>query len=153
GEGAGLVLLKPLSAALADGDRIHAVIRGSAVGHGGRGNGLTAPRSSAQRQVMAEALARSGLRAGQIDYVEAHGTGTSLGDPVEWEALTGVYGRGRSADRPCQVGSAKTNIGHLEAAAGIAGLIKAALVVRDREVPPLLHLDRPSHRLDWEGSG
>src|SRR5690606_33853772 len=99
------------------------------------------------------ALARSGLRAGQIDYVEAHGTGTSLGDPVEWEALTGVYGRGRSADRPCQVGSAKTNIGHLEAAAGIAGLIKAALVVRDREVPPLLHLDRPSHRLDWEGSG
>ncbi|MDG5806128.1 aminotransferase class I/II-fold pyridoxal phosphate-dependent enzyme [Streptomyces ossamyceticus] len=153
GEGTGLVLLKPLSAALADGDRVHAVIRGSALGHGGRGNGLTAPRSSAQERVMTDALASAGLRADQVDYVEAHGTGTSLGDPVEWEALAGVYGRGRPADAPCLIGSVKTNIGHLEATAGIAGLIKAALVVRDRQVPALLNLDRPNRHLDWAGSG
>ncbi|MEE1942545.1 aminotransferase class I/II-fold pyridoxal phosphate-dependent enzyme [Streptomyces sp. TRM 70361] len=153
GEGAGLVLLKPLSAALADGDRVHAVIRGTAVAHGGRGNGLTAPRGAAQRAVLTRALDRAGLTAGQIGYVEAHGTGTSLGDPVEWEALTEVYGRGRDGAEPCLVGSVKTSIGHLEAAAGIAGLIKAALVVRHRQVPPLLHLRTPNHRMTWEGSG
>ncbi|MEU2281080.1 aminotransferase class I/II-fold pyridoxal phosphate-dependent enzyme [Streptomyces sp. NPDC013178] len=153
GEGAGLVCLKPLSAALADGDRVYAVIRGSAVGHGGRGNGLTAPRGSAQRAVMATALDRAGLGACDIGYVEAHGTGTALGDPVEWEALAEIYGRGRADGEPCLVGSVKTNIGHLEAAAGIAGLIKAALVVRHRRVPPLLHLTTPNRRLDWDGAG
>ncbi|MFF5197684.1 type I polyketide synthase [Streptomyces anthocyanicus] len=153
GEGAGLVCLKPLSAALADGDRVHAVLTGSALGHGGRANGLTAPRSTAQRAVMTGALERAGVQPGQIDYVEAHGTGTALGDPIEWEALAGVYGRGRPADAPCPVGSVKTAIGHLEAAAGIAGLIKAVLVVREREVPPLLHLTTPNRHLDWTGSG
>ncbi|MFA3875982.1 aminotransferase class I/II-fold pyridoxal phosphate-dependent enzyme [Streptomyces sp. MMCC 100] len=153
GEGAGLVCLKPLSAALADGDRVHAVLTGSALGHGGRANGLTAPRTTAQRAVMAGALDRAGVEPGQIDFVEAHGTGTALGDPVEWEALAGVYGRGRPADAPCLVGSVKTGIGHLEAAAGIAGLIKAVLVVRQREVPPLLHLTTPNRHLDWTGSG
>ncbi len=153
GEGAGLVCLKPLSAALADGDRVHAVLTGSALGHGGRANGLTAPRSTAQRAVMTGALARAGVEPGQIDYVEAHGTGTALGDPIEWESLAGVYGHGRPADAPCQVGSVKTGIGHLEAAAGIAGLIKAVFVVRQREVPPLLHLNTPNRHLDWAGSG
>ncbi|MFB6754816.1 aminotransferase class I/II-fold pyridoxal phosphate-dependent enzyme [Streptomyces sp. NPDC056353] len=153
GEGAGLVCLKPLSAALADGDRVHAVLTGSALGHGGRANGLTAPRTTAQRAVMTGALERAGIEPGQIDFVEAHGTGTALGDPVEWEALAGVYGRDRPADAPCPVGSVKTGIGHLEAAAGIAGLIKAVLVVRHREVPPLLHLRTPNRHLDWTGSG
>ncbi|TDT28130.1 8-amino-7-oxononanoate synthase [Streptomyces sp. BK208] len=153
GEGAGLVCLKPLSAALADGDRVHAVLTGSALGHGGRANGLTAPRATAQRAVLTEALARAGVEPGQIDFVEAHGTGTALGDPVEWEALAGVYGRGRPAGSPCLVGSVKTGIGHLEAAAGIAGLIKAVLVVRQREVPPLLHLTTPNRHLDWTGAG
>ncbi|MFF4215406.1 aminotransferase class I/II-fold pyridoxal phosphate-dependent enzyme [Streptomyces nondiastaticus] len=153
GEGVGLVYLKPLSAALADGDRVHAVIRGSAVGHGGRSNGLTAPKGSAQRAVMARALERSGLAAPAVGYVEAHGTGTALGDPVEWEALAGVYGRGRAAEEPCLVGSVKTNIGHLEAAAGIAGLIKAALVTKYRQVPPSLHLETPNRGLELEGAG
>ncbi|MFK4106053.1 aminotransferase class I/II-fold pyridoxal phosphate-dependent enzyme [Streptomyces sp. NPDC019531] len=147
GEGAGLVLLKPLSAALADGDRIHAVIRGSATGHGGRSNGLTAPRSSAQRAVCQRALDQAGLTPDEVHYVEAHGTGTPLGDPVEWEALAAVYGRDRAEGGPCLVGSVKTNIGHLEAAAGIAGLIKSALVVRHRQVPATLHLRTANRRL------
>ncbi|MEV2255558.1 aminotransferase class I/II-fold pyridoxal phosphate-dependent enzyme [Streptomyces sp. NPDC050147] len=153
GEGAGLVCLKPLAAALADGDRVHAVIRGSATGHGGRSNGLTAPRGSAQRAVVEEALARAGLSGKEVDYVEAHGTGTPLGDPVEWEGITEAYGMGRPDGARCLVGSVKTNIGHLEAAAGVAGLIKAALVVREREVPPTLHLSTPNRRLDWDGAG
>ncbi|MEV0523450.1 aminotransferase class I/II-fold pyridoxal phosphate-dependent enzyme [Streptomyces sp. NPDC050439] len=153
GEGAGLICLKPLSAALADGDRIHAVIKGTAVGHGGRSNGLTAPRGTAQRAVMTRALAQAGLSAHDVGYVEAHGTGTRLGDPVEWEALAALYGRGRPEEAPCLVGSAKTNIGHLEAAAGVAGLIKAALVVRHRQVPPLLHLKTLNHRMALPGSG
>ncbi|CAM5350740.1 8-amino-7-oxononanoate synthase [Streptomyces abikoensis] len=153
GEGAGLVYLKPLSAALADGDRVHAVIRGSAMGHGGRSNGLTAPKGSAQRAVLARALERSGVAAPAVGYVEAHGTGTALGDPVEWEALAAVYGQGRAAQEPCLVGSVKTNIGHLEAAAGIAGLIKAALVAEHRQVPPSLHLTTPNRRLDVTGAG
>ncbi|QLE76354.1 aminotransferase class I/II-fold pyridoxal phosphate-dependent enzyme [Streptomyces rectiverticillatus] len=153
GEGVGLVLLKPLSAALADGDRVHAVIRGSALGHGGRSNGLTAPKGSAQRTVMARALAQAGLEASAVGYVEAHGTGTALGDPVEWGALAGVYGQGRAAEEPCLVGSVKTNIGHLEAAAGIAGLIKAALVTKYRQVPPSLHLSTPNRGLEREGAG
>ncbi|WP_432069906.1 aminotransferase class I/II-fold pyridoxal phosphate-dependent enzyme [Streptomyces sp. AA1529] len=152
GEGVGLLCLKPLSDALADGDRIHATVTGSALAHGGRGNGLTAPRSSAQRTVITGALAQAGVEPARIDYVEAHGTGTPLGDPVEWEALAEVYG-GTERKEPCLVGSVKTNIGHLEAAAGVAGLIKAALVVGRREVPPLLHLEKPNRLLDWEASG
>ena len=153
GEGAGLVCLKPLSAALADGDRVYAVIAGSGIGHGGRGNGLTAPRGSAQRTVIERALAEAGLSGDQIGYIEAHGTGTPLGDPIEWQALSEVYGRGRKNREPCPVGSAKANIGHLEAAAGIAGLIKAALVVQRRQIPPQPHFQTPNRHLDFERSG
>ncbi|MCP9949842.1 AMP-binding protein [Actinomadura madurae] len=153
GEGAGLVCLKPLSRARADGDRIYAVITGAAVGHGGRANGLTAPKGSAQRAVIERALAEAGTGGRGIDYVEAHGTGTALGDPVEWETLAAVYGAGRAADAPCPVGSVKANIGHLEAAAGIAGLIKSALAVWHGELPPQLHFTTPNRHLTWEGSG
>ncbi|PRY36816.1 8-amino-7-oxononanoate synthase [Umezawaea tangerina] len=153
GEGAGIVCLKLLSDALADGDRIYATVTGSGVGHGGRTNGITAPSGAAQRQVIERALGKAGLNAEQVDYVEAHGTATKLGDLVEWEALTAVYGAGRSKDKPCLVGSVKSSIGHLEAAAGVAGLIKAALVVHHGEVPPQLHLSTPSTRLSWADSG
>ncbi|WP_409186644.1 aminotransferase class I/II-fold pyridoxal phosphate-dependent enzyme [Amycolatopsis sp. VS8301801F10] len=153
GEGAGLVCLKPLSQAIADGDRVYATINGSAVAHGGRTNGLTAPSGLAQRQVIRRALDKAGVSAEEIDYVEAHGTATKLGDLVEWETLAAVYGTGRAEDKPCLVGSVKANIGHLEAAAGVAGLIKAALVVHHGEVPPQLHLKTPSTRLAWAGSG
>jgi 8-amino-7-oxononanoate synthase len=152
GEGVGAVCLKPLSAALADGDRIHATITGSAVGHGGRANGLTAPKGSAQRQVIEQALADAGTSGQLIDYVEAHGTGTTLGDPIEWETLSAVYGGG-DREAPCPVGSVKANIGHLEAAAGIAGLIKAVLAVRRGELPPQRHFATPNRHLDWEDSG
>ncbi|TDD84666.1 aminotransferase class I/II-fold pyridoxal phosphate-dependent enzyme [Actinomadura rubrisoli] len=153
GEGAGLVLLKPLSQAVADGDRVYATISGSAVGHGGRSNGLTAPKGSAQRQVIERALAEAGTDGGGIAYVEAHGTGTELGDPVEWETLAAVYGGNGERDGRCPVGSVKANIGHLEAAAGIAGLIKAVLAVHHGEIPPQLHFSTPNRHLAWEGSG
>ncbi|NKZ06728.1 type I polyketide synthase [Actinomadura latina] len=153
GEGAGLVCLKPLSRALADGDRIYATIDGAAVGHGGRANGLTAPRGSAQRRVIERALAEAGTDGRGVDYVEAHGTGTVLGDPVEWEALAAVYGAGRAADAPCPVGSVKAGIGHLEAAAGIAGLIKAVLALWHGELPPQLNFTTPNRHLAWDGSG
>ncbi|UKD58661.1 aminotransferase class I/II-fold pyridoxal phosphate-dependent enzyme [Amycolatopsis sp. FU40] len=153
GEGAGLVCLKLLSDATAAGDRVYATISGSAVAHGGRANGLTAPSGIAQRQVIQRALEKAGLCAEEIDYVEAHGTATKLGDLVEWETLAAVYGTGRADDKPCLVGSVKANIGHLEAAAGVAGLIKAALVVHHGEVPPQLHLETPSTRLAWADSG
>src|SRR6185295_19994062 len=128
--------LKPLARALADGDPVYAVIRGSAVNQDGRSNGLTAPNLQAQVDVVEEACRRAGISPGSVQYVEAHGTGTALGDPIEAAAL----GRALAADRPaasrCGLGSVKTNIGHLEAAAGIAGLIKLALSLRHREIPP-----------------
>ncbi len=127
GEGAGMVVLKPLSRALADGDPIYAVIRGGAVNQDGRTNGLTAPSRSAQEAVLRAAYRQAGVSPGQVDYIEAHGTGTLLGDPIELAALGSVLGERRGADRPCALGSVKTNIGHLEAAAGVAGLIKTAL--------------------------
>jgi acyl transferase domain-containing protein len=140
GEGCGVVVLKRLADAEADGDRIMAVIRGSAVNQDGRSSGITVPNGSAQRAVLREALRRSGLSGGEVDYVEAHGTGTSLGDPIEVHALAEVYGAGREPERPLVVGSVKTNIGHLEPAAGIAGLIKTVLMLRHSQIPPLLHL-------------
>ena len=144
GEGAALICLKPLSMALADGDRIYATVNGSHQSHGGRANGLTAPKSTAQRAVIEHALSQAGLRAERVAYVEAHGTGTPLGDPIEWEALAQVYGRDGAA---CLVGSAKANIGHLEAAAGVAGLIKSALVLHHGEVPPQVHFRTPNRYL------
>ncbi|HEU4325733.1 MAG TPA: type I polyketide synthase [Roseiflexaceae bacterium] len=138
-EGAGVVVLKPLRAALADGDPIYAVIRGSAVNQDGRTNGLTAPNRWSQEQVLRDACAQAGVAPETVDYVEAHGTGTLLGDPIEAQALGAVLAPGRPDHRPCLLGSVKTNIGHLEFAAGVAGVIKVALMCKHRMVPPNLH--------------
>lgn len=139
GEGAGLLLLKPLDLALRDGDFIRAVIGGSAINHNGRSNGLSAPYRAGQQRVIAKALSRAGISGTQIDYVEAHAPGTRIGDAIEMQALRDVYGAGRPSGRPCFVGSVKSNIGHLEAAAGIAALIKAALMVERGKMPASLH--------------
>ncbi|HSN25873.1 MAG TPA: aminotransferase class I/II-fold pyridoxal phosphate-dependent enzyme, partial [Kofleriaceae bacterium] len=151
-EGCGVVVLKRLCDVGAK-DRVIAVIRGGAVGHDGRSNGLTAPNTAAQREVICKALEAAGVASSSIEYVEAHGTGTRLGDPIELSSLAEIYGSGRLAHERCRVGSVKTNIGHLEAAAGIAGLIKAALMVERGELVPHLHFKRPTSRLDWASSG
>ncbi len=150
GEGGGVVVLKRLSDALAAGDSIHAVIRGTAVNHDGRSSGLTVPNAAAQQAVIRAAIEDAGLSPEQVDYVEAHGTGTELGDPIEIRALSAVLGRGRSKENPLAVGSAKTNFGHLEAAAGIAGLIKLVLSLAHEAIPPHLHLERPTPHVDWD---
>jgi acyl transferase domain-containing protein/acyl-CoA synthetase (AMP-forming)/AMP-acid ligase II/acyl carrier protein len=150
GEGAGLVVLKPLARALADGDPIYAVIRGGAVNQDGRTVGLTAPSRKAQEAVLRAACARAGVDPGRIGYVEAHGTGTLLGDPIEAKALGAVVGAGRPAGRPCLIGSVKTNVGHLEAAAGVAGLIKLALALKHREIPRSLHFNRPNPLIPFD---
>ncbi|MEE6265608.1 SDR family NAD(P)-dependent oxidoreductase [Streptomyces diastatochromogenes] len=139
GEGVGCVLLKPLSMAEADGDRILAVIRGTSVNHGGRSNGYTVPRSGAQAELIREALDRAGVSARDIGYVEAHGTGTELGDPIEIQGLTTAFEQDTADKQFCAIGSAKSAIGHLEAAAGIAGLTKAVLQLRHRQFAPTLH--------------
>ena len=144
GEGGGVLVLKPLSRALADGDSVYCVIAGSAMNNDGFSNGLTAPNPQAQEHVLRAAYANAGMPADQVQYVEAHGTGTLLGDPIEAGALGAVLGAGRPADRPLVLGSVKTNIGHLEAAAGMAGLIKVALSVRNGLIPPSLHFQTPN---------
>lgn len=149
GEGCGIAVLKRLSDAVADGDRILAVIRGSAINQDGRSSGLTVPNGPAQEAVIRDALARSGVKPGDVQYVEAHGTGTSLGDPIEVRALGAVYREGRPADRPLALGSVKTNIGHLEATAGIAGLIKVVLSLLQEEIPPHLHLQSLNPLVEW----
>jgi len=153
GEGAGVVVLKPLAAAQRDGDRVLAVVRGSAINQDGFTNGLTAPNPDAQEAVLREACAAAGLPLHEIDYVELHGTGTALGDPMEARALGRVVGAGRGAEAPCRVGSVKSNIGHLESAAGIAGLIKLSLSLYHGEIPPSLHFRRPNPRIDLEALG
>jgi acyl transferase domain-containing protein/aryl carrier-like protein len=150
GEGGGLVVLKRLSHALRDGDRIYAVLQGSAVNNDGPSNGLTAPSPAAQVAMARSALARGCVSPLSVDYVELHGTGTPLGDPIEASALGEVYGEGRPKERPLRVGSIKTNIGHLEGAAGIAGLIKAALCLHHRTLVPSLHYETPSPHIDFE---
>ncbi len=140
GEGCGIVVLKRLSDAQAEGDRIIALIRGTAVNHDGRSNGLSAPNGPAQEAVIRAALADANLEPSDISYVEAHGTGTRLGDPIEIEALRAVLAAGRSPEKPLVVGSVKTNIGHLESAAGIAGLIKVIQMLRQEKIPQHLHL-------------
>ena len=145
-----MVVLKPLSRALADGDPIYAVIRGGAVNQDGRTNGLTAPSRSAQEAVLRSAYRHAGIDPGRVDYVEAHGTGTPLGDPIELAALGAVLGEGRDAGRRCTLGSVKTNIGHLEAAAGVAGLIKAALALHHRAIPASLHFSRPNPHVNLD---
>ncbi|MYC30664.1 MAG: SDR family NAD(P)-dependent oxidoreductase [Chloroflexi bacterium] len=151
GEGCGVVILKRLSEAEADGDRIWAVIRGAAVNHGGTGVGLTVPNTPGLEQVMEAALADAGIEPLEVDYIEAHGTGTTVGDPIELNAVNAVYGQGRNPSEPLLVASVKTNVGHLESAAGIAGLMKAALVVNQGLIPRHLHFLDPNPSLDWEG--
>ncbi|MFG3697385.1 SDR family NAD(P)-dependent oxidoreductase [Micromonospora sp. NPDC047620] len=139
GEGAALVVLKPLDQAVADGDRVYCVIRGGATNHDGGGDRLTAPSQAGQEQVLRRAYERAGVPPAQVGYVELHGTGTPVGDPVEAAALGAVLGRARPAGDPLVVGSVKTNIGHLEGAAGIAGLLKVVLALRHRELPASLN--------------
>ncbi len=150
GEGVAFVVLKPWSRARADGDRVYALVRGSAINNDGHSNGLTAPSLGAQVDVVTEACRRAGVPPSSIGYAEAHGTGTKLGDPIEIEALARTLGEGRAGDAPLRVGAVKSNIGHLEAAAGIAGLVKAALVVERGVIPPTLHQERPSSAIAWE---
>jgi acyl transferase domain-containing protein/acyl carrier protein len=153
GEGCGAVVLKPLPAALAAGDRVYAVIRGSAVTADGASNGLTAPNPSAQRAVLTAAYRDAGVEPTSVDYVECHGTGTVLGDQIEADALGAVVGHGRPAGSPALIGSVKTNIGHLEAAAGIAGLIKACLTLYHGVVPASLHAGPPSPHIAFAELG
>lgn len=151
GEGAALVVLKPLSRALADRNDIYAVIRGSAVNQDGRTSGITLPNGEAQQAAIRAACTRAGVDPSSIDYVEAHGTGTPAGDPIEACALGEVYGAERGAGKTCLVGSVKTNMGHLEGAAGVSGLIKAALCLKHQKVVPHLHLERVNPKIDLEG--
>lgn len=150
-EGCGAVVLKPHSAALRDGNRIVALLRGSAVNQDGRSASLTAPNGVAQRKVIAAALADAGLVPGEIDYVEAHGTGTPLGDVIELSALADSYGADRAA--PLLIGSVKVNIGHLEAGAGLAGVIKTVLALEQGMVPGHPRLSVPTPHLDWASAG
>ena len=149
-EGGAVLLLKPLDCAEADGDRIHAVILASgANADGGRKTGLTIPSSEGQIDLMRSVLARSGVAADEVDYLEAHGTGTAIGDPIEAAAIAEVYGRVRPKNRPLPFGSVKSNLGHLEPASGMAGLVKAMLVLKNRQVPPSIHLTTPSSKIDF----
>ncbi|MFD4506721.1 type I polyketide synthase [Streptomyces sp. NPDC058457] len=143
GEGGGLVVLKPLAAALADGDPVHAVLLGGATGNDGGGRNLTAPSRAGQAEVLRRAYADAGVEPDAVRFVELHGTGTPVGDPVEAAALGEVLGRDRAADAPLLVGSVKTNIGHLEGAAGVAGLLKAVLCLRERVLAPSLNFRAP----------
>jgi acyl transferase domain-containing protein len=167
-EGCGVVVLKRLRDAVADGDAVVACIRGSAVNHDGRSSGLTVPNGAAQEQVIRRALRHARIEPDQVSYIEAHGTGTPLGDPIELQALAAVFGRRPPGADPLQVGSVKTNLGHTEAASGIASVLKVALMLRHREIPPHLHFQElnpratlggaairiPTRRAPWrEGSG
>lgn len=150
GEGAALVVLKPLAQARADGDRIYATVLGTAVSQDGRTNGITVPNGASQKRAIEAALANAGIAADTVDYVEAHGTGTPVGDPIEANALGEVYRGDRPADRPLVIGSVKTNLGHLEAAAGVVGFIKSALALGHRRVPRHLHLDVLNPAIDLD---
>ncbi|WP_435326407.1 type I polyketide synthase, partial [Streptomyces cinereoruber] len=153
GEGGGVLVLKPLRRAVADGDRIYGVIRGSAVNNDGTTDGLTVPSPAAQEQVILAAHARAGVAAEEVQYVELHGTGTPVGDPVEAAALGSALGAGRGAEQALRVGSVKTNIGHLEGAAGIAGLIKTLLSLHHRLLPPSLNFSRANPAIDLDALG
>ncbi|OLP20312.1 hypothetical protein BST81_00815 [Leptolyngbya sp. 'hensonii'] len=149
GEGCGIVVLKRLSDAIANGDPVLAAIRGSAVNQDGRSSGLTVPNGLAQREVVRQALRDARVNPAEVSYVEAHGTGTSLGDPIEIEALGAALGEGRTGQHPLTIASVKTNIGHLESAAGIAGLIKVVLAMQHQQIPPHLHFQERSPRIPW----
>ena len=149
GEGCGILVLKRLADAERDGDRILAVIAGSAVNQDGPGSGFTVPNGGAQRAVIAQAMARAGVRGSEIDYVEAHGTGTPLGDPIEIAALADTVGRDRDPERPLLIGAVKTNLGHLESASGVASILKVILALQHETLPRHLHMVQPNGRVDW----
>lgn len=146
-EGVAAILLKPLANAIADGDHIHGVVKGTATNHGGKVTGYTVPNPIAHTEVIGKAIARSGYTADQISYVECHGTGTDLGDPIEIAGLSGVFGASKSRKDACVIGSLKSNIGHLEAAAGVAGIIKIMLSMRERTLPASLHASNENKKL------
>ncbi|MEF3115178.1 SDR family NAD(P)-dependent oxidoreductase [Streptomyces chrestomyceticus] len=150
GEGVGCVLLKPLSRALADGDHIRAVVRGTSINHGGRSNGYTVPSPRAQADLLRDALERAGVAARDVSCVEAHGTGTELGDPIEIKGLTSAFEQDTADRQFCAIGSVKSAIGHLEAAAGIAGLTKAVLQLQHRQLVPSLHAEEPNPNIAFE---
>ncbi len=152
GEGCGLVLLKRLSDARRDGDRIRAVIRGWSVNQDGRSTGLTAPNVLSQRALLRQALSRAGVAPEEVGFVEMHGTGTTLGDPIEVDALVDVLGRPRTDGSPCVLGAVKTNVGHLEAAAGVAGLMKAVLALEHERIPANLHFRQLNPHLSLDGT-
>lgn len=150
GEGSGVIVIKRLEDAIRDGDRIRAVIRGSAINQDGASGGLTVPNGVAQQRVIADALKRAGVAPSEVGYLEAHGTGTSLGDPIEAQAAGAAYGIGRETNDPLLIGSAKTNIGHLEAAAGIAGVIKVILSLENELLPQHRNFQNPSPHIPWD---
>ncbi|NEO04111.1 MULTISPECIES: type I polyketide synthase [unclassified Moorena] len=150
-EGCGVVVLKRLKQAIKDGDNILAIVRGSAVNQDGASNGLTAPNRQAQESLIKRALSEARVSPHEVSYVEAHGTGTSLGDPIEVKALEGVFGQGRSQNNPLMIGSVKTNIGHAEAAAGMAGLIKVVLSLQHQQIPPHLHFNKLNPHITGDG--
>ena len=151
-EGGGVLVLKRLSDARRDGDEIYAIIAGSAVNHDGRSNGMLAPNPDAQAEVLTKAYKNAGINPRDVDYIEAHGTGTILGDPIEAEALGRVVGRTRPADKPALLGSVKSNLGHLESAAGAASLAKVALALKHGKLPPSINFSAPNPYIDFEGA-
>ncbi|MFN9558247.1 MAG: type I polyketide synthase, partial [Dolichospermum sp.] len=153
GEGIGVVVLKSLSQAQADGDRIYAVIRGGGVNHNGSGNGLIAPNMQAQIELLQKVYQQANIDPSSINYIEAHGTATLIGDALEMKALGAVVGKDRTPDNPCRVGCVKTNIGHTEGASGIAGLIKVALSLYHRQIPPNLHFQEPNPAIPFAKLG